>query len=126
KDRVRTTHWQSEMPTRNVSFNIGEFDEFQIADPRIPPVTVQMNSEAHRKLNAIFLRQTNPEDQVGGDVANSLSFFTRVFGPPLFKHYYATEIPYFHGEAFPGMIHLSWWTFQTVEDKGESEIFQAH
>jgi aminopeptidase N len=59
-------------------------------------------------------------------LANSLSFFTRVYGPPLFHQYYATEIPYFHGEAFPGLIHLSWTTFLGMGSDGQDEIFRAH
>ncbi len=123
---VLTTRWTTELPTEEASFNIGEFQEFKITDPRIPPVTVQMNAEAHSRLNEVMLGQRNPEREVGADVANSLAFFSRVFGPPLFKQYYATEIPYFHGQAFPGLIHLSWWTFQSVQQTGWEEIFRAH
>jgi hypothetical protein len=124
---IRTTRWVTEAPTQQASFNIGEFDEFEIKDPRIPPVTVHLNAEAHRHLpDIVGLQQRDPQEQVGGDVANSLAFFTEVFGPPLFQRYFATEIPYGHGQAFPGLIHLSWWTFQTVEERGASEMFRAH
>ncbi len=123
---VVTTRWVTELPTDVASFNIGEFQEFRLTDPRIPPVTVQVNAEAHSRLNQVLLGQRNPEREVGADVANSLAFFTRAFGAPLFKQYYATEIPYSHGQAFPGMIHLSWWTFQTVRETGWEEIFRAH
>ncbi len=126
EESVRTTKWVTEAPTQVASFNIGEFDEFEIADPRIPPVTVHMNKEAHRYLDQLFLRQLDPQEQVATDVANSLAFFTTVFGPPPFRRYYATEIPYLHGQAFPGLIHLSWWTFQSTEEKGWEEIFRAH
>jgi aminopeptidase N len=44
----------------------------------------------------------------------------------LFSHYYATEIPYGHGQAFPGLIHLSWYTFQSVDESGFDEVFRAH
>jgi len=124
--RVRTTHWVTEIPTQQASFNIGEFSEFEVKDPRIPPVTVHMNREAHRYLTRLFLRQEDPERQVASDVVNSLSFFTNAFGPPLFTKYYATEIPFFHGQAFPGLIHLSWATFQTVNASGTEESFRAH
>jgi hypothetical protein len=123
---VLTTRWVSEAPTNQVSFNLGEFEEFRITDPRIPPVTVHVNAEAHFTLAEFFMGQRDPEQQVGGDLANSLAFFTRVFGAPLFQQYYATEIPYFHGQAFPGMIHLSWWTFQSTRETGWEEIFRAH
>jgi len=123
---VRTTHWVTERPAFVASFNVGPFTEYQITDPRIPPVTVHVNREAHIHLGALLLGQRDPDQIVGADVANSLAFFTRVFGPPLFKHYYATEIPYGHGQAFPGLIHLSWWTFRSFEENGIHEMFRAH
>ena len=125
-DNVTTSHWVSEFPTNQASFNIGKFEELEIHDPRIPPVTVHVNSEAHRVINQLFPHSRNPAEGVGADIANSLSFFTRVYGPPLFDHYYATEIPYYHGEAFPGLIHLSWATFISYSEDGEDESFRAH
>lgn len=124
--KVVTTHWVTELPTQQASFNIGKFDEFEIKDPRIPLVTVHVNAEAHNHIARYILSTKNPQQQVGSDVANSLAFFTQVFGPPLFERYYATEIPYFHGQAFPGMIHLSWWTFLGMSTTGADESFRAH
>lgn len=123
---VVTTHWVTELPTNQVSFNIGPFDEFKITDPRIPPVTVHVNADAHRFIHRYIPQARNPQEQVGADVVNSLSFFTKMFGPPLFQHYYATEIPYFHGQAFPGMIHLSWTTYMSMATDGSDESFRAH
>jgi len=123
---VLTTHWVSEQPARNISFNIGAFDELDIKDPRIPPVVVHVNTDAHRAIRRFIPSARNPADFVGSDVANSLSFFTQMYGPPLFHQYYATEIPYFHGEAFPGMIDLSWTTFLGLSTDGQDEIFRAH
>jgi hypothetical protein len=123
---VRTTHWVTERPADQVSFSIGMFKEFEIKDARIPPVTVHVNTDAHAQLNRYVIQPRNPEEWVGGDVASSLAFFTQAFGPPLFSRYYATEIPYGHGQAFPGLIHLSWWTFQSVDETGASQIFRAH
>ncbi|HVH10827.1 MAG TPA: hypothetical protein VM736_13615, partial [Gemmatimonadales bacterium] len=123
---VRTTRWVTERPTFVASFNIGPFTEYEITDPRIPPVTVHLNREAHMHLGRLFLSARDPEQLVGGDVANSLAFFTRAFGPPLYRHYYATEIPYEHGQAFPGMIHLAWSTFLSFSENGADELFRAH
>lgn len=123
---VRTTHWLTERPALVASFNVGPFREFQITDPRIPPVTVQVNAEAHMHLRQLLPGERDPQQLVGGDVANSLAFFTKVFGPPLFAQYYATEIPYGHGQAFPGLIHLSFWTFLSLTESGADETFRAH
>ncbi|HKA58802.1 MAG TPA: M1 family aminopeptidase [Gemmatimonadales bacterium] len=118
--------WVSELPTNQVSFNIGEFQEFPVRDSRIPPVTVQINTRAHELIHQYLPSSRSALQDVGTDVVNSLSFFSNTFGAPLFSSYYATEIPYFHGQAFPGMIHLSWSTFLGLSDKGEDESFRAH
>jgi Peptidase family M1 domain len=137
-----TTHWTTERPADQVCFSFGELSEFKIADPRIPPVTIHSNDEAHHTLDRFFLTleskvgaslwvarllsRQSPEQDVGGDVANSLAFFTRVYGKPLFDHYYAAEIPFDYGQAFPGLIYLPVWTFQAVGDSGYDEILRAH
>jgi len=123
---VRTTHWISELPTNQASFNIGKMEEVAIHDPRIPPVIVHVNTDAHRVIARLFPHSRNPGDIVASDIANSLGFFTRMYGPPPFDHFYATEIPYYHGEAFPGLIHLSWTTFISWSTDGEDESFRAH
>lgn len=140
---VETTHWVTVRPADQVCFSLGDFDEFKITDPRVPPVTVHTNNQAHREIDYLFLAlrdqvgvsdafvsrflsQRAPEQDVGADVANSLAFFTRVYGPPLFDRYYAAEIPFDYGEAFPGLIYLSVWTFQAVGDSGNEEIFRSH
>jgi hypothetical protein len=140
---VETSHWHTVMPADQVCFSLGEFEEFKITDPRIPPVTVHLNADAHRRLDqfflalrdqlgvrwdfvAKFLSQRDPQRDVGADVANSLAFFTHVYGPPLFDRYYAAEIPFSYGEAFPGLIYLPVWTFQAMSDSGYDEILRAH
>lgn len=123
---VATTHWVTDRPADQVCFNLGDFEELKITDPRIPPVTVQVNAEAHRHLDELLMGQANPQQDVAADVANSLAFFTRVFGPPLFEQYYATEVPFSYGQAFPGLMYLSVWTFQTLDESGGEETFRAH
>src|SRR6266487_2574183 len=140
---VATSHWTTVLPADQVCFSLGEFDEFKITDPRIPPVTVHTNSDAHRQLDKFFLAlrdelgvshasvqkflsQRAPEQDVGADVANSLAFFTRVYGAPLFDRYYAAEIPFSYGQAFPGLMYLPVWTFQAIGDSGYEEILRSH
>ena len=123
---MSTTHWVLDRPTDQICFNLGEFQETKITDPRIPPVTVQMNAEAHRHLDQLFMGQSNPQQDVAADVANSLAFFTRVFGPPLDSQYYATEVPFPYGQAFPGLMYLSVGTFETLDESGGEETFRSH
>jgi hypothetical protein len=120
------THWATERPTRFASFNVGDLQAFDVTDARIPPVTVLYNREAHETIRSLIPTAFTAERQVGDDVANSLAFFTQRFGQPLFHHYYATEIPYSHGQAFPGLIHLTWYTFLGLSDRGDDQSFRAH
>jgi Peptidase family M1 domain len=122
--QVTTSHWVTSAPIRNASFNLGFFKDYQIKEDGIPPVTVMISEDAHRHLGG--LRQKNMKETVGGDIAKSLRFFQHVYGELPAKQFYATEIPDLHGEAFPGLVHLSWWTFQQTDQEGEDEVFRAH
>ena len=67
-----------------------------------------------------------PEKEIADDVQNCLKFYSHVYGKIDFDHFYVAEIPYFHGEAFPGLIHLSLATFLGSRDQGDDQIFRAH
>jgi aminopeptidase N len=124
--RTTRTRWVTPAPIRNASFNLGLFKGYDVREEGAPPVTVMVSEEAHRKLARVYVQQRNMRERVGGDVSKSLKFFQEVYGPPPVRRFYATEIPDFHGEAFPGMVHLSWTTFQNTGDQGEDEVFRAH
>jgi hypothetical protein len=122
--RVTTTRWVTPAPIRNASFNLGLFEDYTTSATDGPAVTVMISEEAHKKISRFH--QKNMRQVVGGDVSKSLQFFQSVYGPTQLKHFYATEIPELHGEAFPGMLHLSWVTFQQTSDRGTDEVFRAH
>ena len=125
--RVLTTRWVSPAPIRNASFNLGLFEDYQVREEGAPPVTVMISERAHRALRGSGLpRQRRMKETVATDIVQSLQFFQRVYGPPPVTRLHATEIPYLHGEAFPGLINLSWVTFQATDQHGEDEVFRAH
>ena len=96
---MTTSRWVTPDPIRNASFN-WIFKDYKIQEEGIPPVTVLISEDAHRQLGG--LQQKNMKETVGADVAKSLRFFQHVYGLLPAKQFYATEIPGFHGEAFPG------------------------
>ncbi|MBA3554578.1 MAG: hypothetical protein H0W29_07470 [Gemmatimonadales bacterium] len=124
--RIVRTRWVTPGPIRNASFNLGLFKDYSVRESGVPPVTVMVSEEAHKKLSRVFVQQRNMRERVGSDVLQSLRFFQEMYGPAPVKHFYATEIPDFHGEAFPGMVHLSWVTFQNTSEDGADEVFRAH
>jgi hypothetical protein len=116
---ITTSRWVTNEPIRNYSFNIGKFKQTEFDDDeRIPPLTILMNEGARSG--------SKMELQVGQDIANSIAFFQQLYGPLPVKKFFATEIPRGHGEAFPGLIHLSWATFERTDESGSDEMFRAH
>jgi hypothetical protein len=124
--RTVRTRWVTPGPIRNASFNLGLFEGYDVQEKDAPPVTVMVSEEAHRKLARRFVQQRHMRERVGDDVSKSLKFFQEMYGPAPVRRFYATEIPGWHGEAFPGLVHLSWATFQNTSDQGEDEVFRAH
>jgi len=120
--RMTTTRWVTPKPIRNASFNLGLFKTVVPTEPGAPASTVLVAEGAHRAAGW----KAYSSDEVARDVARSLKFYTSMFGPAPPDHYYVTEIPAGHGEAFPGLIHLSALTFGEAGTEGLDEQFRAH
>ena len=125
-----TSRWVVEIPQSQVSFNLGEFTEHRFDFPGIPLVRLHVNDEFHGRLYSlpILLQEKDVAEAVSADLASSLSFFQSVYGPLDVQEFNASEVPYAHGQAFPGLIHLSVLTFlrSGADDDGENEAFRAH
>jgi hypothetical protein len=123
--------WDSKYEIRNCSFNIGMFEEETFEIEGLPDINIYMSEGGHTELAHYLAMQGIASggdmiEVVGGDVVNSFNFFRTKFGDPELKSVSVTEIPYSHGEAFPGLIHLSWMTYQLADDQAEQQIFRAH
>ena len=66
------------------------------------------------------------EEKIGTDVLGSLLYYQTMFGNIPQKEINVTEIPYYHGEAFPGLVHLSWYNYQGAEYNKSGELMRAH
>ncbi|MFQ5538559.1 MAG: M1 family metallopeptidase [Gemmatimonadota bacterium] len=124
-DGVVTTRWVNRQPFNYASFNIGRFKEWEFDHQVIPPLRVQMNQRAHSGL-PLKLQRRNAQNFVADDITTSYSFFQNNIGPLDQEEVNATEIPYLHGQAFPGMVHLSFVTFGLSDEEGINELFRAH
>lgn len=122
-DHLVKTHWITPAPIRNASFNLGVFETYTAHADSVPPVSVLYSEQAHRSG---LLPRAYAKEQVGQDALNALKFFQHVYGDIAVKQLYVTEIPYPHGEAFPGLIHLALSTFVNSADDGSDEFFRAH
>ncbi|TET24154.1 MAG: hypothetical protein E3J78_01605, partial [Candidatus Cloacimonadota bacterium] len=130
-ENYKISHWKQATPVVSASFNLGPFKTHKIDIEGTPPITVCMSDAARHEIAQLLIKEgipigKNMEKQVGADVANSIQLFRSLFGPYPYDELYVTEIPYAHGEAFPGLLHLSRVTFQVKDDWGYEEIFRAH
>ncbi len=130
---VRITRWVTRSPTQFASFNLGLFDEYHVQHEGAPPLDVYISDEAHDLMRRRFARsgyvlpqQRRMRENVAADISNSLKLFTALFGEPPYQRFSVTEIPYGAGVSFPGLIHLSWGTFQNTSLDGFDEFFRAH
>ena len=114
--KVMTTHWVADRPTESASFNLGLFETNRVQQRDRPALDVLISGDTHMRGGG----------DVATDVGNSLQYFAALFGPPEFDHFVVTEIPYGEGVSFPGLIHLSWATFQFPQLDGFDEWFRAH
>jgi hypothetical protein len=129
---VTTTVWET-APVRGLTFNIGDFESYESRVEGAPDLTVFIDESAHHRLGGlvadaggILLSQTDMAETVALDLRNSFRFFNDVYGPTTVEDFVATEIPYSHGEAFPGLVMLAWNTFQLTTERGFDEMFRAH
>ncbi len=125
-DHMIRTRWVTPQPIRNASFNLGVFEPYPVQEEGVPPVTVLWSETTHRALSRAYLSGKNMQAQVGGDIGSAMRFYEHVYGEAPVQHFYATEIPDLHGEAWPGIIGLSYATFLQGDDQGENEVFRAH
>ncbi len=130
-DDIATEVWKCGEPSINASFNLGLFDEYNEKKDSLPEVTVYVNRTGKTELRNYFapqgiLLKDDMEEQIGEEVINCCRLYENLYGKISPKHIYATPIPYFHGEAFPGLVHLSWVTYNGLDDDVEGMIFRAH
>ncbi len=126
------SNWITKEPIRNASFNIGYYDEYELSDIietkniDIPPIKIFKAKYGHVEIGKHLMAGSDMEVQVGTDILNAFTFFQKVYGKVPVKNFYATEIPYLHGQAFPGLILLPWSTFHNTSESGFDELFRAH
>jgi len=132
-DRVRTTHWVVGTPTEYPTFNLGLFETYRSQQLGAPPLEIVWSDDAHRELRrlaaeegVVLAEQRNMRENVAVDVSNSLRLYASLFGEAVASRFAVTEMPYGGGVAFPGLIQLSWSTFQNTTLDGFDEFLRAH
>ncbi|MCH7528697.1 MAG: hypothetical protein IH972_04010 [Candidatus Marinimicrobia bacterium] len=117
-----TARWITDQPVKHATFSLGKFKTTEIRDDRIPPVTIFVDNTLHSGRQAKKMGR-----RIGADLANSLFFFQSIFGNYPVTNFIAVETPYTNvGEAFKGVIQLTYKTFLEEDAWGYNESFRAH
>jgi len=117
-DGTRIMRWVTDGPVRNMSFHLGQFDVTNVERESPPAVTVYGND------NHLGFAPGNREKTVE-DLTESIALFSDYFGPFPFASLLTTETPTNSGQAFPGLVLLSYQAFGELHT-GEAELFRAH
>jgi hypothetical protein len=112
------SNWKTKQPVQQASFNIGYYKQDNYKKDDSTVVSVLNAKSGHFSGNM--------SKEIAFDVINSIGFYSKIFGPCPVKHLFISETPYLHGLAFPGLIHLSWATYEQQNSKGFDELFRAH
>jgi len=110
-DRTTTSRWATSVANTNNSFHLGLFKSRELETTKeTPSATLHYNT-------------IDQVDAVASDIQQSLLFYTRLFGQLEIKHLNATELPGTHGEAFPGLLHLSSYAFVRADNAATDDFF---
>jgi hypothetical protein len=131
RGRVTTSRWLSERPIRNASFVLGLFDEESFGVAGSPPVTALMFRGKPDPVRVSFgevqvVSGARMDKKVATDAGRAVAFFQRALGPPPAGRIIVAEIPDTGGEAFPGLIQITWTPFWGRNVVAEDAVFRAH
>ncbi len=116
--RIKT--WRTYGQASFISFNYGSFD--LLSSPMVDGPRLDVyRSKNH--LEGLF--GGDIKKAVLGDIEGSIQLFARMFGPYPWPQLAATEIPGMHGQGFPQLLHLAWYSFETSK-RGITDAFRAH
>jgi hypothetical protein len=129
-DTILTT-WKVVPPAKNISFNIGPLEKFTFEPADLARVDVYFSKDLHEELGRELSEEMVPtsrnvHNQVADDIINAMRLYVNFFGPYPYDRMTVGEILMAHGEAFPGFLHLGYYTWINTDSWGYDRVFRAH
>ena len=126
EDDTRIMRWITAQPVRNMmSFHVGRFEIDEVpADTLasegidLPPIAVYAD-----RYHAGFA--PGNRERTIADLIGSIRTYTDYFGPYPFESLLVTETQEYGGQAFPGLVLLTFRAFGQMHT-GEQEMFRSH
>ena len=116
---TRIMQWVTDRQVRaSMAFQYGRFEVDEVNVDGMPPVAVYAN-----RNHLGFTPGTR--NKTIEDLTVSVRTFSDYFGPYPFDSLLVTETPSYSGQAFPGLVLLTFRAFGALHT-GESELFRTH
>jgi hypothetical protein len=119
-DGYRTKRWRTYDPSSFISFNYGAFDVLTSTMIEGPRLDIYRSANHQTGLFAGDIKKA-----VAKDIEGAMRLFSESFAPYPWPALAATEIPGIHGQGFPQLLHLAWYSFETSRE-GITDAFRAH
>ena len=117
-DDTRILRWNIDDRVRSMAFHYGEFEVTEVEMDNGPTVSLYGND------NHLGFRPGAREKTIS-DLTDSIRLFSDYFGPFPYDSLLVTETATLSGQAFPGLVLLSYQAFGELHT-GEAELFRAH
>ena len=118
EDDTRIQRWATTEPVGGMAFHYGEFEVTDVEGTAAPAITIYADE------NHIGFGSDSREMTIA-DITGAIELFTEYFGPFPYPSLLATETETTSGQAFSGLLFLSYRAFGRMLT-GEAEWFRAH
>ena len=118
EDDTRMQRWATDGPVGSMAFHYGEFEVAEVERPEGPAISIYADPN-HRGF------APDSREKTIADVTGAIELLAEYFGPFPYPSLLVTETETTSGQAFPGLLFLSYQAFGNMHT-GEAEAFRAH
>ena len=118
EDDTRIQRWATSGPVGSMAFRYGEFEVTEVERPEGPAISIYADRN-HRGFGS------GSRERTIADVTGAIGLLAEYFGPFPYPSVLVTETVTTGGQAFPGLLFLSYQAFGSMHT-GEAELFRAH
>ena len=118
EDDTRIQRWATDGPVGSMAFHYGEFEVTEVERSEAPAISIYADPN-HRGF------APDSRERTIADVTGAIELLAEYFGPFPYPSLLVTETETTSGQAFPGLLFLSYRAFGDMHT-GEAEAFRAH
>ena len=118
EDDTRIQRWATSGPVGSMAFRYGEFEVTEVERSEAPAISIYADRN-HRGFGS------GSRERTIADVTGAIELLAEYFGPFPYPSVLVTETVTTGGQAFPGLLFLSYQAFGSMHT-GEAELFRAH